>query len=168
METETPNPKILLVFVGRANGAKPKDRYARYLRVTREEYERGEIPTQSGSDVERLYAANKNQKKYMMGSVGAVYEVETPTDNPTSILSGTARQIGRWPDRAMVTLWAAKDAAAMAQLDAIEARGEESRYNEIKSQLEPIRKAYQSLPYPHRPFFLAQMVDFLNRTSERS
>lgn len=157
--TPTPNPRKFLMFVGVRADASAK-LFAAYIELSQADIDARTLP-----DAPQAWydAKSKGQKSNMMGSEGMIYSVEYDAASPGTIYPGSAQFRGRWPDRAQVVKWTAENDAAEAVREAKKARTEDTRFNAVRDDLKNIRAAYQALPYPHRPFFLAQVVDYLNR-----
>lgn len=108
-----------------------------------------------------MFTMDKNTRG--MG-VGSVYDVPT-TNEGKSLFFGQKRWVGVYEDRAQVLEWQALEKAAdlEAQRKATAKRiGTDD--HELEVALEPLRLAYQRLPYPQRLGFELWVLSVLRRT----
>lgn len=155
-------PRKILVYIGVKEGTGEK-LFNAYIEVSEAQLKSGALPE---SYQLALYDKRaKSQSRHMAGSEGMAYSVEYEAAEPGSIYPGSAKYVGRWPDRQQVVTWTAANDAAEADRDSRKSRREETRFNAVRDDLERVRAAYKALPAPHRLFFLAQVVDYLNRGS---
>lgn len=97
--------------------------------------------------------------------VGQVYEIPTTNDG-NSFLTGRIRWLRQFEDKVKVAEWQAAQRADDIRLAAVALEKKMSSSSSVIEELvEPLRKAYQDVPYPNRLAFEMYVLSVMRRKS---
>lgn len=153
--------KIFLVFANEEIG-KGRKRLGRWLEVTEEELDSGELEGPE-SPRERIFGRRlKGRSPMSRAWPGAVYQVDA-TEEGSTIYPGSAVYKGRWPDEEKVLEWTIHHKAITQVADAEAAMKKDGDRDELLARLEPIAREYRRLPGRHADALLAAVVSRIVR-----
>jgi len=171
LSTEQVKEYILLVYTGARFTAnkRSEELLACYYKITEEEFYSGESIDESVRPQFNLAYDGKKVKLHMRGSPGAVYKVEIPPGNDSSIYTESAKYYGHWKNKEQALKWDGQNTAVIAHVTAKKKDAKERqasrRASPLRVAVEPLRKMYQGTPYIHRAQLLAQIVEYLTHSA---
>lgn len=147
---------ILLMFIRRCVS---RDKEA--LNVYREVTQAGETFVLGAERV----LTRSGMSKSPLGNppIGGVYQVQVIArdDDGWSVFTNTATYVGRHHLKAEVAEWAALDAAAKGELDAIAAAKRDKKDDPLRRQVAPLAAAWRKAPFNQRAQLLARVVELI-------
>lgn len=109
-----------------------------------------------------IFAPKKRGRDQPVGaSVGQVYSFDFDPDYQ-SVYTSSYRYEGKFHDPNVAVEWAAVSRALEAQME-LDARAKKEKKDADLETLDPIRSAYNKLPFFHRQLYLAQVVEYITR-----
>ncbi len=106
------------------------------------------------------------QKPLFTGRPGTVYALQRDADKPgVSVITNTAKWLGTWPDKALVTLWQIEHDAVRVEIDAKREREKAGRRNYGYEALDPFREAYWKASIRERAALLANVIGYITKHS---
>lgn len=135
-----------LIYTGvRADG---KERQATYLA--------------EGDGSTRRFKVSKSIRRFMMGSIGTIYEVDETPDGASTMVGGSTKVVGYVQDATLLAGWRAAHQQAEGQLTL------RAETDPLRRALQPLRRAYFAAPAPRRAQLIAWVVQEIVKGSYSS